>query len=90
MYKKYDYKFDALGYDAYNDNLVKVLNPNEVETIFNEELKHCFTPEDVYFRKVNFVYAFFSDEMVNESCIVDKTRIGQLKDACEDVFGAQG
>lgn len=90
LYKKYEYKFDVLGYNAYNDNLVKVLNPNEVEAIFNEELKHCFTPEDVYFRKVNFVYAFFSNEMVNESCIVDKTRIGQLKDACEDVLAHKG
>lgn len=90
MYRIYDYKLENLGYDCYNNSLKKLLTPDEVSEVFKYELEHCFTPEDVYFRKVNFVYAFFSNEMVNESCIVDKTRIGQLKDACEDVLAHKG
>lgn len=86
LYKMYNYKFDALGYNAYSNELVKVLTPNEVETIFDYELKHCFIIEDAYFRKVNFIYAFFIKELENESCIVDKHRISQLIDACEDVL----
>lgn len=90
LYRNYDYKLENLGYDSYNNSLKKLLTPDEVSEVFKNELKHCFAPEDVYFRKVNFVYAFFSNEMVNESCIVDKTRIGQLKDACEDVLAHKG
>lgn len=90
LYRQYDYKLENLGYDCYNNSLKKLLTPDEVSEVFKNELQHCFTPEDVYFRKVNFVYAFFSNEMVDESCIVDKTRIGQLKDACEDVLAHKG
>jgi hypothetical protein len=90
MYRNYDYKLGSLGYNSYNNSLERLLTPDEVSEVFKNELKHCFAPEDVYFRKVNFVYAFFSNEMVNESCIVDKTRIGQLKDACEDVLAHKG
>lgn len=90
LYRNYDYKLENLGYDSYNNSLKKWLTPDEVSEVFKNELKHCFAIEDVYFRKVNFVYAFFSNEMVNESCIVDKTRIGQLKDACEDVLAHKG
>lgn len=90
MYRNYDYKLGSLGYNIYDNSLDNLLTPDEVSEAFKYELKHCFAPEDVYFRKVNFVYAFFSNEMVNESCIVDKTRIGQLKDACEDVLAHKG
>ena len=45
---------------------------------------------DAYFRKVNFIYEYFRNDMVNESCIVDKSRIGNLIDLCEDVLSHKG
>ena len=52
LYRNYDYKLENLGYDSYNNSLKKVLTPDEVSEVFKNELKHCFAPEDVYFRKV--------------------------------------
>jgi len=37
-----------------------------VDDFFKNFEKTCFAESDVYFRKVNFVYKFFSDKLVDE------------------------
>ena len=92
MYKVYDFKLEAYGYNVFSNELKTVKIPNEVEKIFKGELKYCFAPSDAYFRKVNFLYAFFSKDIVEETqtCVVDKARIGQLIDTCQDVLKHKG
>lgn len=86
LYNLYDFKLKRFGYDIFNDTLEICKTPDEVETILKEDCQHIFAVEDLYFRKLNFIYAFFSPYLVNETCIVDKICIGQLKNACEDVL----
>lgn len=56
---------------------------------FLEELKKSFYPhEDVYFRKANFVYRFFSPYLVNEECIVTKDMVHDLLARTDKVIAA--
>ena len=86
LYKLYDFKLKRFGYDDFDDTLEICKTLDEVETILKEDCEDLFAVEDAYFRKFNFVYAFFSPYLVNETCIVDKICIRQLKDSCEDVL----
>ena len=54
LYSSYIYKFTSLGFDKYNDTLLNVLYPTDVEKIFNKDKTDFFLTENVYFRKVNF------------------------------------
>lgn len=89
-YGHYKWHLKALGFDGYTDELLEVKHPDEVERVFNKDCEDMFAISDAYFRKVNFLYEFFREDMENERCIVDKTRIGQLVDVCEDVLAHEG
>jgi hypothetical protein len=91
LYKEYDYKLQTYGFNIFTNEL-EIKNPDEVQKIFKQELKTCFAPNDVYFRKFNFVYSFFSNDIVEktQTCVVDKHRIGQLIDTCKDVLKYKG
>ena len=77
-YKTYDFSF------PFNEN--KVFSYNEVVEKMENEYKWYYKMHDVYFRKVNFIYAFFQDILVNESCLVSKNAIVELMDYCKDVL----
>jgi hypothetical protein len=38
------------------------------------------------FRKVNFLYAHFSDVMEDEMCVVNKSRLVNLREICQKVL----
>lgn len=89
-YGFYEHNLEPLGYDGYNNQLLEVKHPDEVEEVFNEDVKDMFDAPDAYFRKVNFIYEHFRNDMENESCTVNKSRIGKLIDICEDVLRHEG
>lgn len=85
-YGHYEFYLKPLGYDAYNKQLLETKHPDEVEQVFNKDYERMFSIPDAYFRKVNFIYEHFRNDMVDECCVVDKSRIGNLIDICEDVL----
>ena len=89
-YSHYNYKLKPLGYDCYTNELLEVKHPDEVEHVFNKDSNEIFAVSDAYFRKVNFIYEYFRNDMKNESCIVEKSRIGNLIDICERVLKHEG
>jgi hypothetical protein len=89
-YGKYEWHLDPLGYNWYKKQLLEVKHPDEVEQVFNKHFNGMFAIHDAYFRKVNFLYEYFRNDMVDESCVVDKTRIGNLISICEDVLAHKG
>lgn len=47
--------------------------------------------EDAYFRKVNFIYKFFENQMQeNQTCVVSKYEIEDLIDCCKLVLENKG
>lgn len=78
MYKMYDFCFPFKGNE--------VVTYQEVEDRINKEINHWYKVHDAYFRKVNFIYAFFQDILVNECCLVRSSAIIELMDYCQDVL----
>ena len=77
-YKTYDFTF------PFKEK--KVYSYNEVEDLVMNEIKYYYKIHDAYFRKVNFIYAFFQDFLVDECCLVSKSAIVELMDYCKDVL----
>lgn len=92
LYRECEFKLMKLGFDCYNNKLIKALSPNDAKNVLNKETEfdNYIVVEDVYFRKVNFIYAFFKSILVDECCIVDKAKIQQLIDVCKDVLKHKG
>lgn len=86
FYKCYNYLLKDFGYNPYRNEYLGIRTPTEIEVELNKKYAEYALPEDAYFRKVNFIYAFFSNELDKECCLVDKTRIKELIDTCEDVL----
>ena len=57
-----------------------------VDDFFKKFEDTYYVEEDVYFRKVNFVYNFFSNKLENECCFADKTDIEELISRCDKVL----
>lgn len=54
-----------------------------------EKLKSSvYKRSDVYFRKVNFVYRFFADDLVDEACVVSRDKVKELVDICTRIQNA--
>lgn len=77
-YKTYDFTF------PFKEN--RVYSYNESVDLVMNEIKYYYKMHDAYFRKVNFIYAFFQDFLVDESCLVSKSAIVELMDYCKDVL----
>lgn len=90
LYRAYGYKLEKLGFDYYNNKLIKILSPTDAKNVLDKETNNYIEAEDAYFRKVNFIYAFFQSVLVDECCVVDKTKIQQLIDVCKDVLEHKG
>ena len=65
---------------------------NEVKSIeevadFFKSFERCYYAEsDAYFRKVNFVYRYFSPKLVDECCFVSKADLEDLIKRCIEVL----
>lgn len=74
-------------YSWFADRYTKaILSPKEVREEFAKTTNSYFNVEDAYFRKVNFIYAFFQDNLVDEECLVTADDIKELIDTCVEVL----
>lgn len=89
-YNCYQFELMQLGYDYYSNVLKTIKTPDEVKEVFEKDAKNCYAIENAYFRKVNFIYEFFRNEMKDESCVVSKSRIKVLIDTCKNVLNNNG
>jgi len=59
----------------------------ELEEKLNNEVEMAYEEYDAYFRKVNFIFAFFSEKMVDEYfSFVEKSDVEELISRCEKVL----
>lgn len=78
MFKRYDFYLERLEQDK--------LNFKQFKEWLEQKAKTYYKVSDCYFRKVNFLYAFFKEDMVDECCLVDAWMIDDLIERCEDVL----
>lgn len=53
----------------------------------NNFIKYYCAREDMYFRKVNFLYKYFEDKMDNTNqCWVDKEELEDIVNSCKEIF----
>lgn len=90
IYKEYSWMMNKFGYDHNNKVIERVMTPQEIESIFEEEVKHMYKISDAYFRKVNFIYAYFQDRLENESCVITKNELNEFIQVCKDVYNHKG
>jgi hypothetical protein len=84
-----EYVKELMGdYDWYYNDLTPELTNEELKEKVSTLNKTIYARENVYFRKVNFVYAFFSPYLENESCIVTKDMVRELIGHCDKVIQA--
>ena len=81
-FKEYDFYLSAFK--------EKTLNLSELEALVESHIKCHYALEDAYFRKVNFIYEYFRNLLVDECCKVSKNDIKALIDTCEDVLKHKG
>lgn len=80
------------GYDWGFDRVVekfKETNPtlDRLEGFLKENLENrAFPREDVYFRKANFIYAYFSPYLKDEECEVTMEHLENLISRCDEVL----
>ncbi len=85
-FNEYDYYLKELGYNYITQEVELTKTPDEVEKYLETFKSHMRKIYDAYFRKVNFLYAYFANKLVNESCNVCKEEIKQLIDICSNVL----
>ena len=59
---------------------------DEVVEFFDNFLKLYYSENFVNFRKINFLYAYFSDRLVDESCVVFKADLEDIIERCDKVL----
>lgn len=83
-----EYVKEVMEYDWYYDKLTPELTNEELREKIEQLAKIVYAKNDVYFRKVNFVYAFFSPYLQDECCIVTKDMVRELIAHCNSVIKA--
>lgn len=67
-YKVYDFEFKRL----------EECDDADIQYWVNEIIDSYASHEDMYYRKVNFLYAFFSEKLDNEECLVTRHDCEQI------------
>ena len=83
-----DYIKSVLPYEWYLKPFDDNKEDNEILKAIRDIKKIFYPQEDVYFRKANFVYRFFSPYLVDEECIVNKDQVTDLLERCNKVIAA--
>lgn len=78
-FTKYRFEYEDMISDIQYD-------VDKVKEFFNDFKRHYYAQEDAYFRKVNFVYHFFSPKLQNECCFVTKEDLKELISRCKRVL----
>lgn len=71
---------------VYGDMAYEVKDVEKVRKFFKMFVDRIYAESDAYFRKVNFVYQFFSDKLVDECCFVTKSDLEDMIDRCNKVL----
>ena len=75
----YDWYWKDITPDQTNEKILEIVKNNK---------RSAYPHEDVYFRKVNFVYRFFADKLVDEACIVERDDVIELINRCNEIIEA--
>ena len=75
----------------YDDWLLNYIDPKKgaeeiIRWLFSVHFWCGRIMESAYFRKVNFIYRYFSEKLVDESCIVTKAEIEDIIERCKKVL----
>ena len=68
----------------------KVQDLNTVKEWFDNFVKQTYADCDAYFRKVNFIYRYFSPKLENECCFVTKADLEDLIEKLTEVSKIRG
>lgn len=90
IYERCSFKLGALGFANFGRDFTETRTPDEVEEEFKREREHHFSLYSAYFRKVNFIYEYFRNNLEDECCKATKKEIGDLIDTCKDVLAHKG
>jgi hypothetical protein len=78
---------DFTKYEHTYEHMAKeVKSLDEVKDFFIYFERYYYAESDVYFRKVNFVYRYFANKLVDERCFADKDDIEELISRCDKVL----
>ena len=77
-YTQYPFKYEHM--------LDEVKSLDKVRDFFSRFVSSYYCEEDIYFRKYNFVYAYFENKMVDEMCLVSKADMIDLINRCDIVL----
>ena len=79
------------NYDFKYSKMLESVKPlSEVEEWAKNILRWTYAESDAYFRKVNFVYRYFSPKLENEACFVTRYDLEDLIRRCEMVLNNEG
>ena len=75
----------------YDDWLLNYIDPKKgaeeiIRWLFSVHFWRGRIMESAYFRKVNFIYRYFGEKLVDESCIVTKAEIEDIIERCKKVL----
>lgn len=77
-YIKYEYRYKKM---------IKDIQPyEEVQKFFKFQIDVSYAECDAYFRKVNFLYQFFSWKLEDECCFISMRDIDVLIERCDEVL----
>lgn len=83
-----EYVKEIFYYDWYWETITPELTNKELKEKITQLQTFAHPHEDVYFRKANFVYAFFHPYLVDEECVVTKEMVKDLLKRCKKVLNA--
>ena len=79
---------ELMEYDFYWKKITPDQTDKEILEIVKKNKLRAYQHADIYFRKVNFVYHFFADKLVEEACIVEYDDVVELINRCNKVIAA--
>ena len=78
---------DFTKYSFTYENMLQEPKPIQIVGDFFKDFENGYYSESVvYFRKVNFVYKYFSNKLQDECCFADKSDIEELVSRCDKVL----
>lgn len=73
-------------YCQYNWVLEDILYEDNLQKIVDYAIDCYASGNDMYYRKVNFLYAFFAEALTDEQCVVTKHDVETIISHCKEVL----
>lgn len=78
-------RYTGMGW-ALKDAAKKDLTFDELSKMVNDFRTFAYRQSDAYFRKVNFIYRYFSDKLEDEACYCTYNDLEELVERCNKVL----